>query len=56
LNEQDVNRFQLAKAINEAEGLLASKEAELTALNEETRVLEESDPAMEHERELVGTA
>jgi kinetochore protein Spc24 len=56
LNEQDLNRFQLAKAINEAEGLLASKEIELATLKEETRSLEDCDPALEHERELNGTA
>jgi kinetochore protein Spc24, fungi type len=56
LNEQDANRFQLAKAINDAEGLLASKEAELTALKEETKALEERDPALEHEKDLNGTA
>jgi kinetochore protein Spc24 len=35
---------------------LASKEAELAKLREDARVLEECDPAVEHERELNGTA
>lgn len=49
LNELDGTRLSLAKAINDAESLLASKEAELARLKEEIRTLEESDPASEHE-------
>lgn len=53
LNHLDATRLSLAKAINDAESMLASKEAELTRLKEEARVLEESDPAAEHD--LDGT-
>lgn len=56
LNELDRNRLALAKAISDAEGLVASREAELTALKEESRRLEQYDPAAEHEKELDGTA
>ncbi|KAJ6630665.1 hypothetical protein B0H10DRAFT_1982272 [Mycena sp. CBHHK59/15] len=56
LNELDVSRLSLAKSIKEAEGLVANKEAELTALKEEARRLEDYDPATEHEKELDGTA
>lgn len=55
LNELDGTRLSLAKAISDAEGLAASKEAELARLKEEARQLEEYDPALEHERELDGT-
>jgi kinetochore protein Spc24 len=44
------------KAISDAEALLGSKEAELAALKDETRALEEGDPAAEHEKDLDGTA
>ena len=56
LNDLDATRLSLAKAINDAESSLASREAELASLKEEARVLEECDPAAEHERELNGTA
>lgn len=56
INELDATRLSLAKAINDAESSLASREAELASLKEEARVLEECDPAAEHERELNGTA
>ncbi|KAL0947088.1 hypothetical protein HGRIS_013229 [Hohenbuehelia grisea] len=56
LNELDANRLSLAKAISDYEGLLANKEGEYTALKEEARRLEESDPALDHEKELDGTA
>ena len=56
LNELDRNRLALAKAISDAGGLVASREAELTALKEEARRLEQYDPAAEHEKELDGTA
>ncbi|GLB35373.1 putative spc24 subunit of Ndc80 [Lyophyllum shimeji] len=55
LNELDVSRLSLAKSISDMEGLVASREAELTALKEEARQLEEYDPALEHEKELDGT-
>lgn len=55
VNELDATRLSLAKAINEAESSLASREAELASLKEEAKVLEECDPAAEHERELNGT-
>lgn len=56
LNDLDATRLSLAKAINDAESSLASREAELASLKEEARVLEECDPAVEHERQLNGTA
>ncbi|KAI0708987.1 hypothetical protein C8Q76DRAFT_654415 [Earliella scabrosa] len=49
MNDLDATRLSLAKAINDAEGALAGKEAELTRLKEETRALEVSDPAAEHD-------
>ena len=54
LNEFDASRISLAKAIRDAENSLASEEAELAALKETTRKLEESDPAQDHQRELDG--
>lgn len=56
LNELDVSRLSLAKSISDMEGLVASREAELTTLKEEARQLEDYDPALEHEKELDGTA
>lgn len=56
VDELDATRLSLAKAINDAESTLASSEAELASLKEEARVLEECDPAAEHEKELNGTA
>ena len=55
LNHLDGARLSLAKALNDAESAVASKQAELTRLKEEFRQLEESDPAAEHEQELDGT-
>ncbi|KAI0781134.1 hypothetical protein BD413DRAFT_703414, partial [Trametes elegans] len=49
MNDLDATRLSLAKAINDAEGALAGKEAELARLKEETRALESSDPAAEHD-------
>lgn len=49
LNDLDALRLSLAKSINDAEGILASKEAELASLKEECAKLETSDPAAEHE-------
>ncbi|KAG2158455.1 uncharacterized protein EDB93DRAFT_1077261 [Suillus bovinus] len=56
LNELDGSRLSLAKAIRDAEGSLASKEAELAALKEQARSLEESDPAKDHQAQLDGSA
>lgn len=56
LNELDISRLSLAKSISDVEGLIASREAELAALKEEARKLEDYDPALEHEKELDGTA
>ena len=53
LNHLDGARLSLAKALNDAESAVASKQAELTRLKEQLRQLEESDPAAEHE--LDGT-
>ncbi|KAH9854027.1 hypothetical protein C2E23DRAFT_858670 [Lenzites betulinus] len=49
MNELDATRLSLAKAINDAETSLATKEAALARFNEETQALESSDPAAEHE-------
>ncbi|KAF9246468.1 hypothetical protein BU15DRAFT_85226 [Melanogaster broomeanus] len=54
LNELDGSRLSLAKAIRDSESSLASKEAELAALKQKARELEESDPAQDHQRELDG--
>ncbi|KZT11533.1 uncharacterized protein LAESUDRAFT_641978 [Laetiporus sulphureus 93-53] len=54
LNQLDATRLSLAKAINDAESALSSKEAELARLKEELHSLEMSDSADEHE--LDGTA
>jgi kinetochore protein Spc24 len=48
--------LSLAKSISDIEGVIASREAELAALKEETRTLEDYDPASEHEKELDGAA
>ncbi|RDB23987.1 putative kinetochore protein spc24 [Hypsizygus marmoreus] len=56
LNDLDGSRLSLAKSISDAEGLVASREAELATLKEEARNLEDYDPALEHEKELDGTA
>ncbi|KAJ6455745.1 hypothetical protein C8R45DRAFT_586609 [Mycena sanguinolenta] len=56
LNELDIASLSLAKSIKEAEGSVASKEGELTALKETAHRLEDYDPASEHEKELDGTA
>jgi kinetochore protein Spc24 len=53
LNHLDGTRLSLAKALNDAESAVTSKQAELKRLKEELRLLEESDPAAEHE--LDGT-
>ena len=47
LNELDGQKLSLMKAINDAESLLASKEAELARLKEDMRMLEELDPTAE---------
>lgn len=56
LNELENSKLSLAKAISDAEGLAGSKEAELAALKEEARRLEAYDPAVEHTKELDGSA
>ncbi|KAF5387130.1 hypothetical protein D9615_001847 [Tricholomella constricta] len=56
LNELDASRLSLAKSISDLEGLVASREAELATLKEEATQLEDYDPALEHEKELDGTA
>lgn len=56
MNELDSSRLSLAKAVSDAESLVASKEAEVAALKEEARRLELCDPASEHERDLDGRA
>ena len=56
LNQLDASRLSLVKAVTDGEGLLASKEAELAALKDEARRLEDYDPALEHESQLDGTA
>ncbi|KAH9842955.1 uncharacterized protein C8Q71DRAFT_735315 [Rhodofomes roseus] len=48
LNELDETRLSMIKAINDAEGALAGKEAELARVQEELRNLKESDPSSEH--------
>lgn len=44
------------KAISDMQSEIGSKEAELAALKDEARKLEEYDPAAEHEKELDGSA
>ncbi|KII89073.1 hypothetical protein PLICRDRAFT_139288 [Plicaturopsis crispa FD-325 SS-3] len=56
LNELDAERLNLAKAINDAEGTLSAREAELAELRQEERTLEESDPAREHVAALDASA
>ncbi|EPQ58437.1 hypothetical protein GLOTRDRAFT_104340 [Gloeophyllum trabeum ATCC 11539] len=56
ISHLEETKVSLGKAINDAESSLAYKEAELAELKEETKILEESDPATEHENELDGTA
>ena len=56
LNELDTTKLSMAKAISDSEAMLANKEAELAALKEEAKRLELYDPAVEHGRELDGTA
>lgn len=49
LAEIDSTRMGIAKAINDTEGHLANKEAELKRVNTEEAALLDRDPAMEHE-------
>jgi len=56
LNELDSTKLSMAKAISDSEAFLANKDAELAALKEEARRLESYDPALEHGKELDGTA
>ncbi|KAF9452235.1 hypothetical protein P691DRAFT_805118 [Macrolepiota fuliginosa MF-IS2] len=55
LNKYDSTKFSLMKAIGDMQSEIGSKEAELAALKEEARKLEEYDPASEHEKELDGS-
>ncbi|KAF8507273.1 hypothetical protein JB92DRAFT_2815488 [Gautieria morchelliformis] len=48
MNELEDTRMGLGKAINDGEGLLASREAELLRLREQERVLEDKDVALDH--------
>jgi len=54
LNNLNAARIFFAKALNDADSSVTSKQAELTRLKDELRKLEESDPAAEYE--LDGTA
>lgn len=56
LNELDRMNLDLVKSISDTESLVASQEAELARLKDETRRLEEYDPALEHQKELDGSA
>ncbi|KAJ3562966.1 hypothetical protein NP233_g9247 [Leucocoprinus birnbaumii] len=55
LNKYDSTKLSLMKAISDMESEIGSKEAELAALKNEARKLEEYDPAAEHEKELDGS-
>ncbi|KAK2460580.1 hypothetical protein APHAL10511_007050 [Amanita phalloides] len=52
LNELDSGKLSLMKSISETEAMITKEEAELARLKDETRKLEECDPASEHEKEL----
>ncbi|KAM6500859.1 hypothetical protein JOM56_003873 [Amanita muscaria] len=52
VDELDSSKLSLMKAISDAEGMIADREAELTRLKEEARKLEDYDPSLEHEKEL----
>jgi len=56
MTELDSSRLSLAKAISDAETLAGDRKAELSRLKEEARELELYDPAIEHEKELDGSA
>lgn len=56
LDDLDATGLSLAKAISDAETLLANREAELAGLKDEARRLETYDSANEHEKELDGSA
>jgi kinetochore protein Spc24 len=49
LHDLDVLRLSLAKSINDAEGQLAMREAELSSLKKQRTELEARDPASEHQ-------
>ncbi|KAF8520211.1 hypothetical protein BU17DRAFT_89209 [Hysterangium stoloniferum] len=49
MNDIEDTRMGLGKAINDAEGLLASKEAELLRLRDEERAFENMDVTSDHE-------
>ncbi|KAG6897298.1 hypothetical protein C0992_002740 [Termitomyces sp. T32_za158] len=56
LNDLDRTKLDLMKSISDMESLVANQEAELTKLKDEARRLEEYDPALEHQKELGGSA
>lgn len=56
LNDLDAMRLSIAKSINDAEGVLTSKESELAGLKDECSKLEASDPAAEHELDATAYA
>jgi kinetochore protein Spc24, fungi type len=56
MTELDSSRLSLAKAISDAETLAGDRKDELSRLKEEARGLELYDPAVEHEKELDGSA
>ena len=56
LSELEDSKLSLGKSISDAEGLSASKEAELAMLKDEARKLEAYDPDVEHAKELDGSA
>jgi len=49
MNELEDKHVGLVKAINDGEGLLATKEAELVRLRDEERALEDKDVASSHD-------
>lgn len=53
LNDSDAAKLSIAKAVNDAEGILASKEARFAALKAECAELEASDPAFEHDLDIT---
>ncbi|KAG6821094.1 hypothetical protein H0H93_007253 [Arthromyces matolae] len=56
LNELDKLKLDLMKSISDLESLVVSQETELATLRDEAHRLEEYDPALEHKKELDGSA
>lgn len=54
MNELQTQRISLAKEISDWEGSLANKEAELSALKDAAKSLQETDPVREHAKDLDG--